>query len=236
MSVTKIRLYHCPATRSARVKWLLGELLGPEGFEEERISLYDGEQYLSEFRWRNPNHAVPVLKIADDAGHCSYMIESGAMMVWLADAFPDKALAPPPGSLSFERADYLQMLHFGSTTLDMMLWQIRCHEHLLPELERDMRVSRRYRQKFATEGEPQLVGRLLTSGYICGEKFSAADCVVGQIVIWARAYRLCQHPVFRDYLDRLSQRPPFRMAYADTAGMTAEVPANKRASIGMFSG
>ncbi len=71
--------------------WLLLELLGPAGFEEECVALYDGEQYLPE-------------------------------IVWLADALPETAA--PPHELSFERTDYLQMLHFGATLLDMILWQI----------------------------------------------------------------------------------------------------------------
>ena len=71
----------------------------------------------------------------------------------MADAYPAAGLAPPPGP-SPERADYLQMLHFGSTWMDMMLWQIRIHEHVLTADQRDDRTIVRYRHKFATEAEP----------------------------------------------------------------------------------
>jgi len=101
------------------------------------------------------------------------------MLSFLADAFPEKGLAPPPGDLSFKRADYLQMLHFAASSMDMMLWQIRAHEHLLPERERDVRTSKRYRRKFVTEVEPQLKDRLNAVPYICGEDFSAVDCTSG---------------------------------------------------------
>ena len=50
------------------------------------------------------------------------------MVALLADAFPEKGLAPSPG-LSFARADYLQVLHSGAS-IDMMLWQIRIHEDI----------------------------------------------------------------------------------------------------------
>ncbi len=60
------------------------------------------------------------------------MLESAAMAAFRADAYPDTGPAPPPGA-SPERADYLQMLHFGSTWMDMMLWQVRVHEHVLPQ-------------------------------------------------------------------------------------------------------
>ena len=37
----RMKLYHFPMTRSARVKWLLHELLGDE-FDVEVVPLYDG--------------------------------------------------------------------------------------------------------------------------------------------------------------------------------------------------
>jgi len=77
------------------------------------------------------------------------------------------------------------MLHFGSSSMDMMLWQIRVHEHLLPERQRDARTIKRYRHKLVTEVEPQLKARLDAAPYICGEDFTAADCIIGHNVIWA---------------------------------------------------
>ncbi len=35
------------------------------------------------------------------------------------------------------------MLHFGSTGMDMMLWQMRIHEHVLPADQRDDRTIAR---------------------------------------------------------------------------------------------
>jgi glutathione S-transferase len=159
MELTQFKLYHCPATRSVRVKWLLGELLGDQ-FEVHPVSLYDKEQHHPDYLRKNPNHCVPTLEITTRPGETMYMFESGAMVALLADAFPEKGLAPPAGDLSFRRADYLQMLYFGSSSMDMMLWQIRIHEHLLPERQRDARTSKRYRHKFVTEVEPQLKARL----------------------------------------------------------------------------
>jgi glutathione S-transferase len=159
MHFAKFRLYHCPATRSVRVKWLLCELLGDQ-FELELVSLYDNEHMQSGYLRKNPNHNVPTLQITMRPDETMYMVESGAMLSLLADAFPEKGLAPPPGDLSFRRADYLQMLHFAASSMDMMLWQIRAHEHLLPERERDVRTSKRYRRKFVTEVEPLERGAL----------------------------------------------------------------------------
>ena len=62
------------------------------------------------------------------------------MVALLADAYPDQRLAPSLSSLC-ERADYLQMLHFGASSMDMMLWQIEIHEDMLSEAERDARYD-----------------------------------------------------------------------------------------------
>jgi glutathione S-transferase len=225
MQIQHLKLYHHPATRSARVKWILHEVAG-DSFEVEKVPLYDGAQYSADFLARNPNHCVPVLEITWDGGEVQCMIESAAMVAFLADAYPDKGLAPPAGA-SQERADYLQMLHFGATSMDMMLYQIRVHEHMLPQAERDPRTVARYRAKFAQEVEPQLAHRLRATPFICGQAFTAADCLVGYDVFWARGYGLCRDEVFRRYLSTVSKRPAFASAFADAKEFSPVVPADK---------
>ncbi|MBP6596339.1 MAG: glutathione S-transferase family protein [Arenimonas sp.] len=220
--IRKLTLHHYPATRSARAKWILHEAVG-EDFETCTVDLYAGVQYSEDYVARNPNHAVPLLDVEFDDGTTLGMIESAAMVAFLADAVPGKALAPPPGP-SRARADYLQMLQFGASSMDMALWQMRINEHVLPPAERDERTAQRYRKKIAKEIEPQLAARLAGGGYICGDAFSAADCVIGHNVTWARGYGLCQDEVFRAYLSRLSKRPAFKAAFADVGGFSPVVP------------
>ncbi len=220
--IRTLRLYHYPATRSARAKWILHETVG-EAFETVTLNLYAGEQYAPAYLERNPNHNVPLLEIETEDGRLMRMLESSAIVAFFADAFPAKSLAPPPDG-SLQRADYLQMLHFGAAPMDMMLWQIRIHEHVLPAAERDPRTIARYRGKFAKEVEPQLAARLEKTPFICGDAFTAADCVIGHNVTWARGYGMCQSDVFRDYLSRLSKRPAFRAAFADARTFNPEVP------------
>ena len=49
--------------------------------------------------------------------------------------------------------------------------------------------------------------------YVCGDKFTAADCVIGFNVWWASVVQggtlLDDYPVLRNYLDRLKARPAF---------------------------
>jgi glutathione S-transferase len=221
MHIKRLKLYHFPATRSVRVKWMLHEVVG-DAFEIERVSLYDGGQYNAQFMQLNPNHSVPVLQIHWDNDETQCMIESAAIVNFLADSYLEKGLAPALGATP-DRADYLQMLHFGSTWMDMMLWQIRIHEHVLPYAECDPRTVARYRKTFAKEVEPQIAGRLEQAPYICGHEFTAADCVVGHNVIWARGYGLCRAEPFRRYLSTLSKRPAFISAFSDAGQLLPDV-------------
>jgi len=223
MGVQRFKLYHYPATRSARVKWLLHELLG-EAFDVEKVPLYEGAQYDAEYLAMNPNHSVPVLEMRMDDGTTTTMLESGAMLTMLADAFPEKGLAPPPGELSPDRALYLQMLHFATTWMDMMLWQVRCQTHLLHESDRDPKTLERYRNKMFNEVEPQLDARLTASDYIAGDAFTAADCAMGQSVLWAKAYGMCNSEPVAAYVGRLAARPAFKLAYADLAELSLSPP------------
>ncbi len=221
-AIRSLRLYHYPATRSARAKWILHETVG-DGFDVAFVDLYAGAQYSPEYMDKNPNHNVPLLEIEFESGETMRMRESAAMVAFLADAFPEKRLAPPPG-MSLARADYLQMLQFGASPMDMMLWQIRIHEHVLPRAERDQKTLDRYRGKFSKEVEPQLGARLEKTSFICGEEFTAADCVIGHNVGWARLYGQCNDKVFERYIGRLTERPAFRAAFSDIGGFNPEPP------------
>ena len=211
--ITRIKLYHYPLSRSVRVKWLLHEVLDDD-FDVERTPLMQGGQFSAEFLARNPNHGVPVLDITYKNGETQSMYESGAQLIWLADAYNDAALAPALDELP-ARADYLQMIHLGGSWMDMMLWQIRLNENLLPRKVKSEALAEFNRDKLKNEIEPQLIARLEKHDFICGNTFSAADCMMGHNVGWARAYGLCKGEVFDAYRSRLSKRAAFGKAYAD---------------------
>ncbi|MEP5570104.1 MAG: glutathione S-transferase family protein [Halioglobus sp.] len=234
MKIDHIKLYHYPATRSSRVKWLLHELYD-DGFGVEVVELYDGEQYAVDFLSKNPNHCLPVLELTLDNGDVRCMLESGAMISLLADINPQKQLAPPPSTFSVERVDYLQMLHFAASSWDMMLWQIRVHKHVLADSEKDEKTVERYMTKITQEVEPQVLARFEQHDHICGNDFSAADCLIGHNILWSRSYGLCQGELFDEYLSRVSKRPAFLSAFAD-AHKFVPVPPEKAKLADKFTG
>lgn len=211
--IAKLSLYHYPLSRSARVKWLLHELRG-EDFETIRVKLRQGEQFSEEFTAKNPSHAVPVLDVAYDDGSTQTITESQAILTWLADL--DDRFAPSTSDLR-ARADYLQVLALGGSWMDQMLWNIRLHETLLPKPTRNEAFATLNRDRIKNEIAPQLAQRLEKHAFICGDSFTAADCMTAHNINWAGAYGLCRDDIFKAYMGRMKSRPAFQMAFADAS-------------------
>ena len=95
MNFTRLKLYHFPATRSVRVKWLLHELLDDD-FDVEVVPLYDCAQYRPEYLEKNPNHNVPALEFTLDNGERRVMLESNANALAAASSsFPVRVATRP---------------------------------------------------------------------------------------------------------------------------------------------
>lgn len=223
MTITSLTLYHYPISRSARVKWLLHELelAGViDGFETVKLDLMRGDGMAPEFMAKNPNHAVPVLDVEYADGRSHTMIESGAMLSFLTEQYPNAGLGPD-ASDPIARADFHQMLYFGASWFDMMLWQIRLHEDLLPKKIRSQAMADMYRGKIENEVAPQLLARIEKHDYICGESFTTADIMTGYNINWAGAYGLCRTPEFKAYMTRMKSREAFGLAFADASEFEA---------------
>lgn len=220
MEFYRLVLHHYPATRSVRVRWMLHETVG-ENFEVRRVDLYEGAQFSAEYLALNPHHNVPMLEIHWADGSIQPMLESAAIVEWLAEQFPEKALAPPMGA-SRDRTEYLQYLHYGATWMDMMLWQIRAHKHILPAEDADQKTIARYERKFRDECEPHVARRLEQGDYMLGNAFSSVDVILGHNVFWARGYGLCEGEIFGRYLERLMARPGFQRALDDLGNFSIE--------------
>ena len=212
-SIESFTLYHYPLSRSLRVRYLLEELGAPHGVV--KLDMMQGEGMSAAHLARNPNHAVPVLDVHYADGSRHTLIESGAQMVFLADAFPDAGLAPSPGN-NPERADYLSQMFFHAAHLDMSLWQIRLNETLFPKPVRSPAIAQFNRDKIANEMIPQLDARIADGGWMCGERFTAVDCIAAQNVNWMRAYGL-RSDALDSYMDRHKQRDAWRHATSDAA-------------------
>jgi glutathione S-transferase len=210
--ITHATLYHYPLSRSVRVRMLLIELGIPH--ELVRVDLLKGEGMTPEFLALNPNHAVPVLQLTYADGQQQTLFESGAMVLHLADLYPDAGLCPSPSD-PIARGDYLQMIAFNASQLDTILWNIRLNRDLFPKPLRSAVIVDFNISKLNNEIIPQLESRLSNHDWICGNHFTAADCIMIQNIGWMRAYGVGHEGAVHAYAKRLQARPSWQAAYAD---------------------
>ena len=186
-----LKLYHSSQSRSSRFIWLLEELGQPYEIEYVTIQRGDGTG-APDPRNPNPRGKVPTLE------HDGQMVvESGAIALYLTDAFPEAGLAPKVGDPG--RGDYLGWLFFYCTEVESGM--------ILKFLE----VTNPMMSRIYDPMVERFEGQLRTSPYITGERFSAADVLFASAVQWG-SNMLPKSDVLEAYLARLIERPAYKRA------------------------
>ena len=204
-----MKLYGFAGTRTQRALWGLKEL--DADFEFVSVNLLEGEHKRPEFLRLNPAGKVPVLVDGD-----LVIPESAAIVLYLADKYPEKALLPVDPAL---RAQAYRWIMFAVTELEQPLWRITRHTFLYPPEKRSPADIELAREDFATMAailDTHLEGR----EFIVGDTLTVADCVTAYLIDWASECNLIEpFPQLRAYLERLYARPkaPQRIAEARKA-------------------
>jgi glutathione S-transferase len=200
-----MKLYSAPNTRAIRPRWLLEEL--EVSYVLERLDLSKGEHKSLDYTKIHPHGAVPALVDGSLA-----MFESAAIVMYLADKYPEKGLAPAPGSP--DRGLYYQWILYTMTTLEPPVVEYFMNTRMLPEEKRSARAVEEALAKFddiAKVLEHELRGK----EFIVGGKFSAADVMLASLLSWARPMgMLDKHTELGAYASRLSDRPAYKRAAA----------------------
>ncbi|QRO00600.1 glutathione S-transferase family protein [Archangium violaceum] len=201
-----MKLYYSQHTRGHRPRWVLEELGTP--YELHRLDLRKGEHKSPEYQRIHPLGLVPAL---EDEGRV--LVESGAICLYLADKYPEKKLAPTPGS--HERGEYYQWVMFALSTLEPPLSTFASHTRFLPEAERQPAVAERAKQQFLPALR-MLEQRLTGREYVVGDAFCVADVLLSGVLSWISLVGLANDfPGLRAYTKRQMERPAARRAYAD---------------------
>ncbi|MXN78225.1 glutathione S-transferase family protein [Burkholderia sp. 4701] len=201
-----MKLYGFAGTRTQRALWGLKEL--DADFEFVSVNLLQGEHKRPEFLRLNPAGKVPVLVDGD-----LVIPESAAIVLYLADKYPEKALLPADLA---ERAQVYRWVMFAVTELEQPLWRITRHTMLYPPEKRlpaDIALAREDFVAMAAILDSHLEGRR----FIVGDTLTIADCVTAYLIDWANELKLIDgFPQLRAYLERLYARPkaPQRIAEA----------------------
>jgi glutathione S-transferase len=192
-----MKLYGFGPTRSLRALWGLKELGVP--FEFVPVDPRKGEHKAPAFLAINPAGKLPVLVDGDRA-----IPESAAIILYLAEKYPEKGLMPTSPS---ERAELYRWIMFGMTELEQPLWQIAKHTFLYPEDKRVPAIVAVAREEFS-EMAKVLDAHMQGRPFVVGNRLSGADCVMAYIIDWANEANLLDgHRNLQAYLERLYARP-----------------------------
>lgn len=182
--------YTNPMSRGRIVRWMLEEVGAPYRTEIlDYASTMKGSAYLAV----NPMGKVPAIKHGD-----TVVTEGAAICAYLADAFPDAGLAPPPA----DRGDYYRWLFFAAGPVEAAVTAKNLGFEPKPEQQRMAGFG--CLKDVMDTLETALSGR----DYIAGGKFSAADVYVGSQIGWGLQFgTLEKRPAFQAYWDRIGERP-----------------------------
>lgn len=187
--------YTNPQSRGQTVRWMLEEVGAPYDTQVlDYGSTMKQEPYLS----INPMGKVPAI-----VHKGKVVTEVAAICCYLADAFPDANLAPPPS----DRADYYRWIFFCSGPIEAAFSNKAVGWEPTPERQRMFG----YGSYEAAVGnlERALTGKT----YIAADHFTAADLFVGAMVNFMLTFKLLEPtPVFSDYAQRMTDRDAYRRA------------------------
>ena len=200
--------YTNPMSRGQIARWMLEEV-GAEYRTE--VLQYGPEMKSQDFLAVNPMGKVPTIRHGDVV-----VTEAAAICAYLADAFPEAGLAPPPG----ERGAYYRWMFFAAGPLEAATINRALKFEVPPE-----------RESMIGYGTLEVVLNTLeaavsASEFIAGPNFSAADVYVGSHLSFAFQFgSLEKRPAFEDYWSRLENRPARLRAVAiDNALMPKPSP------------
>jgi GST-like protein len=209
-----IRLYTWSTPNGRKVSIGLEELGLP--YEVHPVNIGSGAQHDPAFVAISPNGRIPAI-VDEDAGGMTLM-ESGAILVWLAEK--TGRLLPASGP---SRARVFEWLMWQMGGFGPMLGQAHHFLHFHPE------ASAYASERYGAETR-RLYGvldrRLRQSRFVSGDELSIAD-----IAIWPWAARfelhkvdLAEWPGVLRWYGELAARPAFQRGYAVPTELAVPVP------------
>jgi glutathione S-transferase len=192
MTDTSLTFYTNPMSRGRIVRWMLEEV----GQPYETVLLdYGTTMKAPDYLAVNPMGKVPAITHGD-----TIVTEGAAICTYLADAFPEAGLAPPPGSPL--RGPYYRWLFFAAGPVEAAVTAKSLG--LLAPADKKMMAG-----YGSFEETIDALESCIGSGpYICGDQFTAADVYVGSQIGWGLMFNsIDKRPAFVDYFERISSRP-----------------------------
>jgi glutathione S-transferase len=201
-----ITLYHAPSTAGLVVHWLLIELEVPHTLH--LLDLAAGAHKQPTYLALNPAGVVPTLVIDGQP-----ITEAAAIALHLADAYPARGFAPPPGTLA--RAAYYQWMFFFANTLQpaFRAWFYPSE----PAGEAQAEAAKAQARARIEATWARLDSHLAAHGpYLLGETVSTPDFLMTMLMRWSRNMprTATAWPALARYAAVMKARPAFKEVYA----------------------
>jgi glutathione S-transferase len=194
-----------PGSRLTRVTWMLEELGQP-------YQIVFAKQHTEEMRRYNPSGKGPAL-----VDGSTIVTDSAAICAYLAENHPEKGMAPQTPA---ERAHLNAWLFFAQSELEAPLWNKLKHRMMLDAAER-VDVGPWTSAEFTREIH-SLEARLGEHEFAMGDRFTAADVILGHCGQWARGAKfVIDSDRVNAYFDRVLARPALARAKAREAALAA---------------
>jgi glutathione S-transferase len=211
MGMADLVFYTNPQSRGQTVRWMLEEIGQP--YETEILdyaSTMKQEPYLS----INPMGKVPAI-----VHKGKIVTEVAAIVCYLAEAFPEAELAPRDDN---ERADYYRWIFFTAGPIEAAFsnkaagWD--------PDADKQRMFGYGTYDLAINTLEKTLSGKR----FIAGDRFTAADLLVGAYVNFMLRFNLLDpRPAFTDYAERMTDRDAYRRAQEIDGKLIAEAQAQQ---------
>lgn len=204
MAAARFVLHHHPQSRAQRIKWLLEETGAP--YELVHVDLEAGDQKREAFLRLNPAGKIPTLiDRGPDGAAESVVTESSAIVLHVADAYPEAGLAPAPGSLA--RGPYCQWIVYAAGVMEPALM-----DTVFPRASQPPAMMAGWPS--FEETLKRVEAALKPGPWLLGETFSAADVTIGSLLGWLRGWGKLPEPErFEAYLGRIAERPAHKRAF-----------------------
>ena len=197
MPTPELSFYTNPKSRGRIVRWMLEETGAPYTTE---ILEYGTSMKAAPYLAINPMGKVPAIRHGD-----TVVTECAAICAYLADAFPQAGLAPPPHSAA--RGPYYRWLFFAAGPLEAA-WTNQALGVVVPP-ERSAMVGYGSFEQVLDTLEAAIGERV----YLAGDRFSAADVYVGSQLGFGMQFGMIdKRPAFTRYWAGLEARPAKRRA------------------------
>lgn len=170
-------------------------------YEFRKISLADNEQRKPEYLAINPVGKMPALQVPEG----KILTESLAMMLTIAERFPDAQLLPPPAS--FARAEAYRWMALMASEIYPMVEIEDYPERFVPEgpesaALKDKAIDRIRKRLLIVENT-------VAGPWLLASGFSLADIYVAMFVRWSAAHNWRDEHVPRlcAIMKKLAERP-----------------------------